>query len=338
MNPFEVLGINHNATSKDIDSAYKELVKKYHPDLNPDDPEGAAKKFKEVQKAYELLNKTGSNNINFKTRRPPASDFGFEFFSNSIYRGRNVQVKTEIELTDVLTGCEKTIKYKNTNICKDCNRGFTDFLNCEQCNGTGQFNMSNGAFVISTMCSRCVGRGKIGIKKCNKCDGQGSTETEEKAINISIPPGVESGMQLIFSGHGEESLNGGINGDLIVTIFVKDHFLFKREDANLLAEVPISYTQLCLGGELKIPCITGEIAIVKIPEKSQVNTKFRVRGKGVFFKGKIGDMIISLKLDIPKDINQEYKNVLLKLSEMEQNWPSISQQNWLKNFPSVNPK
>lgn len=337
MNPFEILGVNHNSTSKEIDAAYKELAKKYHPDLNPDDP-NASQKFKEVQKAYELLNKSKHSSPsfdNFRTRRPPAADFGFDFFSNSIYRGRNIQVQTEIELSEVLTGCDKVIKYHNTIICKECNKGFTDFLNCEQCGGSGQFHISNGAFVISTMCNKCMGRGKIGIKQCEKCNGQGKIETEEKSININIPPGAESGMQIIFSGHGEESLNGGINGDLVVLIIVKDHILFKREDADITASVPISYTQLCLGCELKVPCLTGEVATVKIPENTQINTKFRIKNKGIFHKGKIGDMIISFKLDIPKDINQEYKDVLLKLSEMEQNWPSISQQNWLKNFSSM---
>jgi len=333
VNPFEILGVDNKATPSDIDKAYRDLAKKYHPDVN-EDPE-AEKKFKEVQKAYELLNKKSSNNINFRTRHPPP-DFGFsfDFFSNSVYRGRNIQIQTEIELSDVLTGCEKIINYKNNVICKDCNRGFTDFLSCEQCNGTGQIHLSNGPFLLNTVCNKCTGRGKIGIKKCEKCKGNGSLESEEKVVNINIPQGIESGMQLIFSGFGEESINGGINGDLIVTVVVKEHQLFKRQDSNIIIEVPVSYTQLCLGCELEVPCITKEIVIVKIPKNCQINSKFKVKGKGIFSRGRIGDMIVSLKLEIPKNINPAYKEVILKLSEMEKNWPSIERQNWLENISS----
>jgi len=331
VNPFEVLGIDRSSSPKDIDKAYKELAKKYHPDVC-EDPD-AEEKFKEIQSAYELLSNKSSNNMHFRSR-PTPPDFGFEFFSHSVYKGRNIQQQVEIELKDVLTGCEKLISYKSSTICKDCDRGYVDFLNCEQCGGTGQMQLLNGPFLIATSCNKCQGRGKIGIKKCEKCKGIGELGSEEKFVNITIPQGIESGMQLIFPGHGEESINGGIKGDLILVVFVKEHALYKREDANLIIEVPVSYTQLCLGCDLDVPCITGEMVTIKIPDKCQVGSKFKVKGRGIFSRGRIGDMIVCLKLEIPKNINKEYKEVLLKLSEMEKNWPSIGLQNWLKNIDS----
>jgi molecular chaperone DnaJ len=317
MNPFEVLGVNHKSSAKDIDSAYRELAKKYHPDVNPDNPE-AEKKFKEVQKAYELLNKKSSNNINFRTRKPPPDFiFGFDIFSNSSYKGRNIQAQVEIELSEVLTGCNKNINYKVNTVCKNCNKGFTDFLNCEQCDGRGHVRVGDGPFDIRTTCYSCMGRGKIGIKKCEKCKGQGNSEVQYKTINIDIPVGIESGMHLVFAGLGEESLNGGIHGDLIVVVKVKDHDSFKREGANLITEAPISYAQLCLGCELQVPSLTNEILLLKIPEECSLNTKFRIKGKGLFFRGKIGDLIVNLKLKTIKNITQEHKNVLLSLLNLE---------------------
>lgn len=326
MNPFELLGVNHKSTPKEIDQAYRNLAKKYHPDINSD-PE-AGKKFKEIQKAYELLNKKSSSGMNFRTRKPEHYSFDFDIFSSSVYKGRNVQVHIEIELPEVLTGCEKTITYKKNIPCK-CNKGFTDFLNCEQCEGKGSIQISNAPFFIKTMCNLCAGQGKIGIKKCQDCKGVGSLDGDEVSIKVAVPPGVENKTQLVFAGQGEESLNGGINGDLIVTISIKEHLFFKREGPNITLEIPVSYSQLCLGFNINLPCITKEVVSLNIPKGTQPNTKFKIRGRGVLYKGRIGDMIISLRLEVPKKIDESYENFL---SEMEKKWPSNSQENWLKNL------
>jgi molecular chaperone DnaJ len=337
MNPYEVLGLNSSASLKEVEKAYRDLAKKYHPDLNQDDIT-SADKFKDVQKAYELLKKTkGSSTFDERFKFRSRSSFNEvdvnDFFSNSVFKGRNIQSKIEIDLLDVLTGTKKEIKLKKKVVCNSCTgQGFSDFVSCEECDGKGTIQTHQPPFSFNRPCGFCGGAGRINVKKCSSCSGMGYSSYEEKSIEVEIPPGVEHGTQIVLAGEGEPSLKGGKNGDLTVLVTLKNHLLFKRDSSSIFLEVPVSYTQLVLGCGLTVPCISGEKVLLKVPPSTQPYSKFRVKGKGLPYKGNIGDMIVSLKLEVPKVTDEEYKKSLEGLSFLEKKYITVGRSKWIEKF------
>lgn len=335
MNPYEILGINKSATQQDVDKAYRESAKKYHPDINPNNLE-AEKKFKEIQSAYELVNKINKGNayesMNFRSRRSKDKDFHFsmdDFFGNSVFKGRNIQIKIEIELVEVLSDCKKEVVLKKRKTCKECaGNGQADFVNCEQCQGNGYIYVYDPPLSIKKSCFSCSGLGRINIKKCSVCSGNGYDSYEDKKIEFSLPAGIEDGAHLIIAGEGEESLKGGAFGDAIIFVKVKESTLFKRDGSTINIEIPVSYTQLVLGCELTVPCLSGEKVLLKVPHGCQTQTRFRVKGKGLPKKGEIGDMIVNLRLEVPKEINEEYKKTLEDLSFLEKKYITSNRKQW----------
>jgi molecular chaperone DnaJ len=340
MNPYEVLGVSSSASLDEIEESYRTLVKKIHPDINQDDPE-ASNKFKEVQNAYDLLKKLkGSSSSSFEgmrfRNRSGFTDFEInvnEFFSKSSFKGRNIQAKVEVSLSEVLSGSNKELLIKKRLVCTDCSgHGFSDFVSCEECNGEGSINIKQSPFNLSGPCGFCGGTGRINIKKCSTCSGRGYSSYEEKNIKVEVPSGVEHGSQIILPGEGERSLKGGKDGDLIILVTIKNDNFFRREGSQLYLEVPVSYTQLVFGCELTVPCITGETILLKVPPSTSTSTKFRIRGKGIPYRGSIGDMLITLKLEIPKEVSEDYKSCLETLSFLEKKNITNSRKKWIENF------
>jgi len=343
MNPYEVLGLDKSSSLKDIEKAYRDLAKKYHPDLNPDDA-NAAIRFKEVQSAFELLKKAKSSNsssFDFDERMKFRSKSTFNdidvdlnsFFSNSVFKGRSIQSKVEVDFLEVLTGVKKTIKVKKKSVCSSCSgEGFTDYVFCERCEGKGSTQFRQPPFSLNRPCGFCSGTGKINVKKCSSCSGRGYSSYEEGNVDVNIPPGVEHGASIVISGAGEPSLKGGESGDLVVLVVIKPDAVFKRDGSSILIEVPVSYTQIVLGCSLTLPCVSGERIALKIPQFTQPSAKFRVKGKGLPYKGSIGDMIVSLRLEVPKEIDEEYKKQLEGLSFFEKKYITIGRSSWNDKF------
>jgi len=351
---YEVLGVSKTASAEEIKKAYRQAAKKHHPDANPGDDD-ASNRFKEVQSAYDVLSdpikksQYDSGHTRFKQRtprpnRPPSSSFEevmSEFFGGSKLKGRNVTVRIEIELKDVITGCKKYIKLKKRKPCGSCRgEGVSDFKTCTACTGTGFFQTFDAPFDVRHPCKSCGGTGKWDITKCSDCAGTGLLPGFfESDLEVNIPPGIESGMQLRYSGQGEESTRiGGQTGDAIIFILVKDHHIFTREGQNILLEVPLSYTQLVLGGEIELPTLAEGIIKVKIPAGSQSHTKFRIKGKGLPYGKGIGDLIATVKVEVPKQIDDEYINILNKLSEMEEKIVTPRRDQWSKKVKSTDGK
>jgi len=340
MNPYEILGISHSASIEDIEESYRILAKKHHPDLNQDDPD-ASKKFKDVQTAYEKIKRikgTGSTSgFGFRSKAG-FNDFDIQvndLFSKSLFKGKNIQSKIEITLKDVLSGCKKELKVKKRNICTDCSgHGFSDFLVCEECNGEGSISVTQAPFSFNRPCGSCGGSGRINIKKCLSCSGKGFSTYSEETVLVEVPLGVEHGSQITLRGEGDSSLKGGKNGDLLVLVSVKPDPIFKREGQHVTLDVPVSYTQLIFGCELAISSISEETLLLKVPPHTQTGTKFRIRGKGLPCRGKadLGDMVVSLRLEVPKELNEEYESVLKKLSFLEEKYITSSRKSWKNNL------
>lgn len=346
---YEVLGVSRTASEEEIRKAYRKLARQHHPDMNPGDV-AATERFKEVQLAYETLSDPAKRaaydsygpRMNFRRRpaasRPGPASGGFsfeevmeEFFGGSSFRGRNIQVRVEIEFLDVLKGCTKAIKIKKRKRCARCTgNGFTEFSPCKICNGTGFKTVADAPFEFRTACEVCAGSGKAAVVRCGDCLGSGFTPMQEKSLEVTIPPGIDNGMQVRVVGEGEESQRGGRPGDLHVFVLVKDHPIFRREGVNLTVDVPVSYTQLALGGEIEIPTLDQGNMKVSIPAGSQPNTRFRLKGRGFPSPKGLGDILVTVKVETPKEPNEEYRKVLEQLAELEKANVTPRREAWAK--------
>jgi len=361
-NYYEVLEIGDSASEEQIKKAYRKLARKYHPDANPGDVE-ALEKFKEVQNAYETLSDLSKKSLydlgrnrksmHFRSRTktwkdPKTGTTGSssheqvtgEFFGvSSAFRGRNIQVRLEIDFHQAYTGCTRSIKLKKKKRCDSCDgSGFTAFSPCSNCAGSGFVKAAIDApFMLNAECPVCLGSGKAASVACKYCKNGFLPEFIEKDVEVKIPAGISNGTHLRIINEGEDSLRlTGKSGDLLVVVIVKDHPVFKREANNILLDIPVSYTQLVLGDSIFVPTMTNEKYKIEIPKGCQTNTKFRIKGRG-FAGGAtgIGDLIVTLKVETPKDINDEdYNKLMSQLSEMEKKYVSIRREEWAKKTSS----
>lgn len=346
---YEVLGLTRNASPEEIEKAYKNKIWLCHPDRCFGDPK-AAEQFKEVQAAYEALinKKTGQANFTHqKTTQRNSFKFTFEdvneeFFGGSKVRGRNIQIRLEIELAEVYKGCTKQVKIKKRKRCIYCDgKGNSYNKVCVTCEGTG-FRVSKDApFMVQQTCGDCNGKGVTDVVRCLTCLGAGFVPEEDKLLNVTIPFGIGHGMSIRLAGEGEEPIKAatGIKGDVLVVVLVKPHPIFKREDAtpsNLLVDVPVSYTQCVLGGKIFIPTL-GESMEVQIPVGAQSNTRFRLKGKGLpDQRGKFGDLIATIKVESPPVISEDYKKALEELAKYEKEVITPKRAEWHKKLEAHN--
>lgn len=334
---YELLGVSRNATDSEIKKAFRQLALKYHPDRNPGDKE-AEEKFREINEAYSVLSdpqkraqydqygRVLDNNQGFS-----ADDFGFSVFEdlfgdtfgsffggstrsrNRPKKGSNIEMEVEIEFEESAKGTKKQIVVPKTISCKRCGGTGAEpgaIITCPRCNGSGQFVQRQGFFTMSVPCPECRGTGKFIKELCNECKGEG-TVRERKNLEIKIPAGIEDGMILRVSGEGNSGINGGPNGDLFVKINVKAHKFFVRKGRDLHLDLPISFIDAIMGKEINIPTLDGSETI-KIKPGSQPDERIVLKGKGfpdVNGYG-LGNMVITLKVVLPTQINKRQKELL----------------------------
>ncbi len=349
---YEVLGVSRQATSEDIKKAYRKLAKKYHPDMNPGDKDAEAK-FKEVNEAYSVLSDE-QKRANYDRFGHAAFDgagngfdgfdgFGFgglddlfETFMGGAFgrsrrsgnygpvRGRDIQYSIDITFEEAAFGVTKEIPVTRLQTCTTCNgtgaKPGTYPENCKRCQGTGQIRYSQatpfGQFVNVKTCDACNGEGKIITHPCETCHGKGRVSKNSR-ISLNIPAGIDDGQTISLNGEGESGLRGGPAGDLYVTIHIKKHPIFKREGYDVVCDVPISFTQAALGGEIEIPTIDGIIKYT-IPEGTQTSTVFKLKGKGIkrLRSNSRGDQYFRVIVEVPKKLNQKQKDLLRQFAEI----------------------
>lgn len=252
---------------------------------------------------------------------------GFGGFGGSRHRGpepgEDLRYNLELTLEEAAKGVEKTLKYKRTGTCKTCHgtgaQEGSKMNKCSKCNGTGTINVTQrtvfGNFQTTQECDVCNGKGEIPEKKCKKCHGTGiDTETVEKTIKI--PAGIDDGQKLRLSGMGNASTEGGPNGDLYVYISVKQHPFFERNGEDIICNVPITFAQAALGGDIDIPTLNGKKTI-KIPAGTQNDKMFRLKGEGIKNPRSpyTGDQIVRIKIEVPVNLNTEQQELLKKFDE-----------------------
>ncbi len=330
--PYEILGIDRNASKEEVKRAYRKQAKKYHPDANKE--EGAVEKFKESASAYEVLNDPQKRDeydrfgsVGRGSRKPftsPMDDFFSSMFGGNHHRqarGEHIVVAHEIDLMDVLNGGATEIKYNKHSLCKICNGTGGDQIDCKHCGGLGKKIIHGRAMTVQTMCPACEGTGKSIEKECGGCQG-GFTGPEEKISAFNIPKGVESGMRFCFRGEGEPCMDG-ISGNLYVVVHVKPHDIFERlSNGGIICKMPVSYTQLVLGCEVDVPTLTGMVKL-KIPAGTQSGVKFKLKDHGLPIFNNHGDIytsgdeLIQVDLVVPTGLSSEHRELLEKLAITE---------------------
>ena len=352
---YEVLGVAKGAGEDEIKKAYKKMARKYHPDLNPDNKE-AEEKFKEVNEAYEVLSDPNKKSRydqfghagvdpNFGAGGYGGGfDGGFDFGDlgdifgsffgggfgggrrtnpNAPQRGESIRLSLAITFEEAAFGCEKSVTVERMEQCDTCHGngcapGTTPEV-CPECGGSGQVQVRRqtpmGVFASTAPCSRCGGKGRIIHQPCPDCRGSGAAR-KRKTIQASIPAGIDNGQPISIRGQGHAGKNGGPAGDLLITITVKPHDLFRREGTSVLCEAPITFTQAVLGAELEIPTIDGKVKYT-LPEGTQSGTTFRLKGKGIpSINGRgRGDQYVTVYIETPRNLNKEQREALKKFAE-----------------------
>ena len=187
---------------------------------------------------------------------------------------------------------------------------------CPECSGAGQVRIARGFFAVQQTCPRCGGVGKVIADPCRICRGGGRVE-QQKTLRVEVPPGVDNDDRIRLSGEGEAGPNAGPAGDLYVQINVRDHAIFEREGSHLHCQVPISFTQAALGGELEVPTLDGKVKL-RIPVETQTGKLFRLRGKGVrpVRGGAIGDLLCRVVVETPVRLSEQQATLLKELQDL----------------------
>ncbi|TXS91270.1 molecular chaperone DnaJ [Parahaliea maris] len=340
---YEVLGVDRSTDEKDIKKAYRRVAMKYHPDRNPDDPDADAK-FKEATEAYDVLmnkeKRAAYDQFGHAGVDPNMGGGGFgggsfsdifgdvfgDIFGGGGGRGRggpqrgsDLRYTLDITLEDAVRGTTVEIRVPTLASCEECDgsgaKKGSSPVTCNTCGGMGQVRMQQGLFAVQQTCPSCRGRGKTISDPCRSCHGQGRVE-KSKTLSVKVPPGVDTGDRIRLSGEGEAGPDGGPPGDLFVQMSVRQHPIFERDGKNLYCEVPITFVDAALGGELEVPTLDGRVKL-KIPAETQTGKLFRLRGKGVkpVRGGSVGDLLCRAVVETPVNLSKKQKELLKEFQD-----------------------
>ncbi|HWQ03702.1 MAG TPA: molecular chaperone DnaJ [Candidatus Nitrosotenuis sp.] len=356
---YEVLNLGRNATPEEIKSAYRKAALKWHPDRNPDNKTEAEERFREATEAYSVLSdaqkramydRYGHEGLSSAGYSPGIDQSIFDQFSDIFgdffgfedlfgaprggrrrhraKRGNDLRYDMTLSFEEAAQGVRTKIKIPRLEVCEKCNgsgaRPGTSPSACQNCHGRGQVHYQQGFFTISRTCPNCSGIGQIISDPCPQCKGDGRVE-RERILDLRIPPGVDSGTRIRYTGEGEPGANGGPPGDLYVVLDVKEHPFFERRNSDLYCTIPINFAQAALGAEIKVPTLSGEEEL-RIPEGTQTGSTFRLKGKGLPDPngGGKGDLYVLIRVVTPSKLSREQKKLFQQLAETleEENRPA----------------
>jgi molecular chaperone DnaJ len=348
---YDVLGVPKGSEQEALKKAYRSKAKELHPDRNSDNPNAEAQ-FKEVNEAYEVLKDAekkaaydryghaafegGGGGQGFGGGGDFSSAFSDVFddlFGDFMgggrggrqqqSRGSDLRYNLSISLAEAFAGLQKTINVPSAVSCGSCNgsgaAGGSSPTTCPTCSGLGKVRATQGFFTVERGCPTCSGVGQIIKNPCSSCGGQG-TQKKDRALNVNVPPGVETGTRIRLAGEGETGPRGGVSGDLYIFIEVSKHKIFERDGLNLFCRVPVSMAKASLGGDLEVPTIDGGRSRVRIPAGSQSGRQMRLKGKGMPAIKTVqkGDMFIEMAVETPVNLTARQKELLEEFEQLSE--------------------
>jgi len=345
---YEVLGVSRDASESDLKSAFRNLARKYHPDVS--DAPDAEEKFKEINEAYGVLSdadkRAAYDRFGHQGVRGPGGGPGFEtvdftdfadIFSdmfgfggrsrtasrNAPRRGADLQYQATISFKEAVFGADKEIDVTKDETCDTCSgsgaKPGTSPKTCPECQGRGEVRQTRqtllGAMVQVTTCPVCGGRGKVIESHCPTCQGQGLKRNTRRK-KISIPAGVDDGTRIRLAGEGQPGANNGPPGDLYIFVRVRPHKYFRRRDNDILLDLNINIAQATLGAEVQVPTVDGDVKL-KIPAGTQPGKIIRMRARGVphLRSNSRGDQLVIVNVTIPKKLDVEERELFEKLAD-----------------------
>ncbi|MBK7877831.1 MAG: molecular chaperone DnaJ [Planctomycetes bacterium] len=344
---YEVLGVQRGAGEDEIKKAYRKAAMQFHPDRNPGDKE-AETKFKEAAEAYGVLSDAqkraqydqfghqafgpggGFEGQRYTNMEDIFSAFGDVFGFGEMFGGRrrsgprpgnDLKIQLDLTLEEIDSGVERTVVLKRHEGCATCKgsgaKAGTGPTQCGTCGGRGQIHRNQGFFTVATGCPRCRGLGQIIESPCTSCRGAGKLQ-EKAEIQIKIPAGIQEGVRLRVTGEGDAGDPGAPRGDLYCIVREVEHSVFQRAGADLVCELPFSFTQLALGDKVEIPTLRGK-AEMSIPAGTPSGKVFRLRGQGLprLEGGGRGDQHVRVFIEVPTKLNDRQKQLLREFAELE---------------------
>ena len=368
---YEVLGVAKGATEDEIKKAYRKLAKEHHPDLNPDDKQAEAR-FKEANEAYETLSNPEKRqkydqfghagvDPNFGgggfSGNADMGDFG-DIFSNlgDIFgfggtstrrngpaRGGDINIHAVLSFEEAAKGVKKQVESPRIQQCDTCSgtgaKKGTRAETCRTCQGAGTIKVNQrtpfGVMSTARACEQCRGKGKIIKEPCTDCNGVGLVRKNHK-LDVDIPAGINEGQVITLRGMGDAGRNGGPAGDLDISISVRPHPLFTRNNFDVWCDLPITFTQAVLGSEVTVPTLEGKVSYT-IPAGTQSGESFRLRGRGIQqLNRKIkGDQYVKVVIEVPKNLNDKQKQLLKQFEETMNDTQYEKRKSFMKKLKDV---
>jgi molecular chaperone DnaJ len=340
--PYEVLGVGRHASQAEIKSAFRRLAVRHHPDRNPNDP-NAQVRFQELNQAHQILSDPDKRAAfdrygaaafqpgGMGAAGPGFVDFGgldgifgdilgaFGFRTGD--RG-NVKTRVRLSFEEAARGCQKDVTYERADLCERCSgqgaEPGTPIGTCGACGGRGRVRFQQGVLPIAVerACSRCRGTGHIPSAPCRDCHGQGLL-VRSRTVEVTIPAGIESGSTRVIEGAGNRATPTRPAGDLELIVEVAPHPFFRRVGDDVVCNVPVTFSQAALGGEIDVPTLDGKVK-VRVPPSTQPGTVLRVRGKGIAHRLRAGrgDQLVELCLEVPTSISPRARQLIEELGHL----------------------
>jgi molecular chaperone DnaJ len=330
---YKVLGISRSASDVEIKRAYRRLARQLHPDVTGDDPR-STERFKEITHAYEVLSDSKRRRAydmfgapdGAGGRAAPPDGFGIgdlfeEIFGKSAKKpaepGVDVEHDVRVTFAEGFSGTERTVDVQLNRTCSVCaGKGHPQDQPpkpCTDCKGTG---VKMGATLpLRRACPTCDGRGKIFVKVCSACGGEG-TRVEKDHLKVTIPPGVDTGTRLRLRGKGAAGKHGGPTGDLYVVVTVEPDERFERHGDDLVTDLRIGLKDALLGGKVDVALPDGA-ARMAIPPGTQGGQTFRIKGRGFkkLANGVPGDVLVTVQLRVPRTLNDSQRALIEQLAD-----------------------
>lgn len=346
---YETLGVDRGANDEEIRRAFRRKAMEFHPDRNK--TPGAEDKFKEINEAYQVLSdqekrtrydRFGHAGVNGGGERgfdgfDPFGGFGdiFDTFfggggrtANQPRSGEDISQRVNLSFEEAVFGCDKDIEINRVEPCRHCsgagNEPGTAINTCRTCNGSGQVRRAQrsvfGQFAVTTPCSNCNGNGRSIETPCSNCRARGY-ERRRRTRTVTIPAGVDNGMQVRITGEGDAGANGGPPGNLYVQVRVREHPFFVRDESDLLYRTSLNMAEAALGMTKPVPTLEGDDVDLEIPAGTQAGSEFRVRARGVPRirrdgrpTDRRGDIRVLVDVDIPSKLNKYQRKLVEDLA------------------------